>query len=53
MEAGIEILTQLSNSVTVDLGITGGDVDIYVDGDAKEIGYSAATAYSKTCSSIS
>ncbi len=27
MEAGIEILTQLSNSVTVDLGITGGDVN--------------------------
>ena len=44
MEAGIEILTQLSNSVTVDLGITGRDVDIYVDGDAKEVGYSAATA---------
>ena len=27
MQAGMEILTQLSNSVTLDLGITGGDVD--------------------------
>jgi len=44
MEAGIEILTQLSNSVTVDLGITGGDVDIYVDGDTNATGYSAPTA---------
>ena len=44
MEAGVEVLTALSANVTLDLGITGGDVDIYVDGDAKEIGYSAATA---------
>ena len=35
LHAGMEILTQLSNSVTVDLG-TGDDVDNFVDGDAKE-----------------
>jgi hypothetical protein len=44
VHAGMEILTQLSNSVTVDLGITGGDVDNFVDGDAKEVGYSVLTA---------
>ena len=33
MEAGIEVITALSSSVTMDLGITGGDVDIYADGD--------------------
>ena len=44
MEAGIEVLTALSSSVTLDLGITGGDVDIFVDGDTNATGYSAATA---------
>lgn len=44
MEAGIEVLTALSSSVTLDLGITGGDVDIYVDGDTNATGYSAPTA---------
>ena len=44
MEAGIEVLTALSGSVTLDLGITGGDVDIFVDGDTNATGYSAATA---------
>ena len=44
LHAGVEILTQLSNSVTLDLGITGGDVDTFVDGDAKEVGYSVLTA---------
>jgi hypothetical protein len=29
MEAGIEVITALSSSVTLDLGITGGDVDRY------------------------
>jgi hypothetical protein len=43
MEAGIEVLTALSSSVTVDLGITGGDVDIYVDGDTNATGYAALT----------
>ena len=28
----------------MDLGITGGDVDIYADGDTNATGYSAATA---------
>ena len=40
MEAGIEVLTALSSSVTVDLG---GDVDIYVDGDTNATGYAALT----------
>ena len=43
LHAGMEILTQLSNSVTVDLG-TGDDVDNFVDGDAKETGFSVLTA---------
>ena len=34
MEAGIEVITALSSSVTLDLGITGGDVDAFVDGFA-------------------
>ena len=32
MEAGIEVITALSSSATMDLGITGGDVDNFVDG---------------------
>lgn len=32
MQAGIEVITALSSSVTMDLGITGGDVDNFVDG---------------------
>ena len=43
MEVGIEVLTALSSSVTLDLGITGGDVDIYVDGDTNATGYAALT----------
>ncbi len=44
MEAGIEVLTALTSSVTMDLGITGGDVDIYADGDTNATGYSTLTA---------
>ncbi len=50
LHAGMEILTQFSNSVTLDLGMTqvsgnpATDVDVFVDGDAKEVGYSAMTA---------
>jgi len=44
MEAGIEVLTALSGSVTMDLGITGGDVDIYCDNDTNATGYSTLTA---------
>jgi hypothetical protein len=44
MEAGIEVLTACTSSVTLDLGITGGDVDIYTDGDTNATGYSALTA---------
>ena len=44
MEAGIEVITACSSSVTLDLGITGGDVDISTDGDTNATGYSALTA---------
>ena len=44
MEAGIEVLTACSSSVPLDLGITGGDVDIYTDGDTNATGYSTLTA---------
>ena len=44
MEAGIEVITACSSSVTLDLGITGGDVDIYPDGDTNATGYSTLTA---------
>ena len=44
MEAGIEVITALSSSATMDLGITGGDVDRYVDGDTNATGYSTLTA---------
>jgi hypothetical protein len=47
MEAGIEVITALSSSVTMDLGITGGDVDIYADGDTNATGYSTLTATEK------
>ena len=42
------MLTALSGSVTLDLGITGGDVDRYVDGDTNATGYSAPTATART-----
>tara|TARA_R110002073_G_scaffold317044_1_gene490231 strand:+ start:49 stop:513 length:465 start_codon:yes stop_codon:yes gene_type:complete len=44
MEAGIEVITALSSSATMDMGITGGDVDIYVDGDSNATGYGTLTA---------
>ncbi len=44
MQAGIEVLTALSSSVTMDLGITGVDVDNFVDGDTNAAGYSLLTA---------
>ena len=44
MEAGIEVITALSSSATMDLGITGGDVDRYVDGDTNATGFSTLTA---------
>ena len=44
MEAGIEVITALSSSATMDLGITGGDVDRYVDGDTNATGYAILTA---------
>ena len=43
MHAGIEVITALSSSVTLDLGITGGDVDTFVDGDTNATGYSVLT----------
>jgi len=44
MEAGVEVLTALSSSATMDIGITGGDVDNFVDGDTNATGYSTLTA---------
>ena len=44
MEAGIEVITALSSSATMDLGITCGDVDRYVDGDTNATGYATLTA---------
>ena len=44
MEAGIVVITALSSSATMDLGITGGDVDRYVDGDTNATGFSTLTA---------
>jgi hypothetical protein len=43
MEAGIEVITALSSSATMSLGITGGDVDIYVSGANNAAGYKALT----------
>ena len=48
MEAGIEVITALSSSVTMDLGITGGDIDRYADGDTNATGFSAPTATART-----
>ena len=44
MEAGVEVITALSSSATIDLGITGGDADRYVDGDTNATGFSTLTA---------
>ena len=44
MDAGIEVITALSSSATIDLGITGGDPDRYVDGDTNATGFSTLTA---------
>ena len=44
MEAGIEVITALSGSATMDLGITGGDTDNFVDGDTNATGYATLTA---------
>ena len=43
MQAGLEVITACSSSFTMDLGITGGDVDNFVDGDANATGYSVLT----------
>tara|TARA_R110000796_G_scaffold67370_1_gene154414 strand:- start:445 stop:930 length:486 start_codon:yes stop_codon:yes gene_type:complete len=49
LHASMEILTAFSNSVTLDLGMTqvtgnpATDVDNFVDGDAKAVGYSVMT----------
>ena len=58
LHASMEILTQFSNSVTLDLGMTqvsgnpATDVDVFVDGDAKEIGYSVMTATARPTFSV-
>ena len=43
MEAGVEVITALSSSATIELGITGGDPDRYVDGDTNATGCSTLT----------
>ena len=43
MDAGVEVITALSSSATIDLGITGGDPDRYVDGDTNATGFSTLT----------
>ena len=48
MEAGIEVITALSSSATMELAITGGDVDRYVDGDTNATGFSTLTATART-----
>ena len=40
MEAGVEVITALSGSATIDLGVTGADPDRYVDGDTNATGFS-------------
>ena len=44
MEAGVEVITALSSSATIDLGITGGDPERYVDGLTNATGFSVLTA---------
>ena len=44
MEAGVEVITALSGSATIDLGVTGADPDRYVDGDTNATGFSTLTA---------
>ena len=44
MEAGVEVITALSGSATIDLGVTGADPDRYVDGDTNATGYATLTA---------
>ena len=44
LHAGVEVLTALSSSATIDLGRTGADPDNFVDGDANATGYSVLTA---------
>ena len=48
MEAGIEVITALSSSATMGLGITGVDVDIYVSGDGNGTGYGTLTATARS-----
>ena len=43
MEAGVEVITALSGSATIDLGVTGADPDRYVDGDTNATGFSTLT----------
>ena len=43
LKAGIEVVTALSGSATMDLG-DGADPDIWVDGDTNATGYSTLTA---------
>ena len=44
LNAGLEVLTAASSSVTFDLG-DGGDPDRYVDGDTNAVGHAAPVAH--------
>ena len=44
LEAGMEVLTALSNSATLDLGITGETLTDFVDGDTNATGLCSFTA---------
>ena len=48
MEAGIEVITALSSSATMSLGITGVDVDIYVSGADNSAAYKTLTATARS-----
>jgi len=50
LHAGVEVLTALSSSATIDLGVTGADPDRYVDGDSNATGYSVLTATARMVS---
>jgi hypothetical protein len=50
LHAGVEVLTALSSSATIDLGVTGADPDRYVDGDTNATGYSTLTATARMVS---
>jgi len=51
INAGLEVLTALSGSVTLDLG-DGDDVDRYVDGDTNAVGHAATVAHASNSGNV-